>query len=98
MQTLTAIIRVKPGHEDTVARALAEVGDYAQANEPDTLAFHVTRDLADPCVFTTFERFTDAAAMEQHNNGAGSQGFFAATEGMLDGDVTVVIGREIFAL
>jgi hypothetical protein len=29
-----------------------------------------------------------------HNAGAGSKGFFAATEGLLDG-VDVVIGREI---
>jgi hypothetical protein len=33
--------------------------------------------------------------MDHHNNGAGSKGFFVATENCLEGDVTVVIGKEI---
>ena len=74
------------------------VGRYARAHEPDTLGFHVAQDAADPRVFTTYERFTDRSAMNRHNEGAGSKGFFAATEGLLDGDVTVVTGEEIFSL
>lgn len=98
MQTLTAIIRAKPGHETDVRRALEETGRYAAANEPGTLGFFVAQDAQDACVFTTYERFTDAAAMDMHNNGPGSKGFFAATEGMLDGEVTVVIAQEFFSL
>ena len=98
MQTLTAIIRAKEGAEAAVLEALQVVGAFAKEHEPDTIGFHVTQDLADPCLFTTFERFTDAAAMETHNNGSGSKGFFTATEGLLEGEVTVVIAQEKFAL
>lgn len=34
--------------------------------------------------------------MDRHNNGAGSQGFFAAAGDLLDGDVTVVTAKEIW--
>jgi quinol monooxygenase YgiN len=98
MHTLTAIIRARKGHEDTVRAALLKVGDYARANEPGTLGFHVAQDPSDPCRFTTYERFTDSDAMETHNNGAGSKGFFAEAGDLLDGDVTIVIAEEIFVL
>ena len=41
MQTLTAILRAKPGHEGTVKDALLKVGAYVRAHEPDTLGFFV---------------------------------------------------------
>lgn len=94
MITLTAIIRCKSGGADRVRAALAAVGDFAAANEPGTLSFCVTEGEAGG-VFVTHERFLDRAAMEAHNEGAGSKGFFAATDGLLDG-VDVVIGRETF--
>jgi quinol monooxygenase YgiN len=93
MITLTAIIRCKPGTEAGVRAALLDVGNFASANEPGTLSFFVTEGEV-ACVFVTHERFTDRAAMEAHNTGAGSKGFFAATEGLLEG-VEVVVGREI---
>ncbi|MEW9918758.1 putative quinol monooxygenase [Marimonas sp. MJW-29] len=96
METLTAIIRAKPGHEDTVAAELAKVGAFAAEHEPDTIGFFVAQDPDDPCRFTTYERFTDAAARDRHNNGAGSQGFFAAAGHLLDGEVTIVTAREIW--
>ncbi len=96
MQTLTAIIRAKPGHEAKVRDALVKVGEFVRANEPDTVDFFVAQDPADPCVFTTYERFTDKAAMDRHNNGAGSKGFFAEAGDSLDGAVTVVTALEVF--
>ena len=93
MITLTAIIRCRPGTEDRVRAALAAVGDFAAANEPGTISFYVTQG-EDACVFVTHERFADRTAMEAHNAGAGSKGFFGATDGLLDG-VEVVIGHEI---
>ncbi len=96
MQTLTAIIRAKPGHEEKVRLALLKVGDFVRANEPETIDFFVAQDPADPCVFTTYERFTDKAAMDRHNNGAGSKGFFAEAGDSIDGAVTVVTAHEIF--
>ena len=95
MITLTAIIRARRGAEAKVYSSLLEVAAYVQKHEPETIGFYVSQDLNEPSSFTTFERFTDQAAMDHHNNGAGSKGFFAATENCLDGDVTVVIGKEI---
>ena len=96
MQTLTAILRATPGHEDEVKAALLKVGDYARAHEPDTLGFFVAQDPDDPCVFTTYERFTDRAAMDRHNEGPGSKGFFAEAGHLLDGPATIVTAQEIF--
>jgi quinol monooxygenase YgiN len=96
MFTLTAILRAQKGHEDTVKAELLEVGDYVRVHEPDTASFFVTQSADDPCVFVTHERFADHAAMDRHNNGAGSQGFFAAAGHLLDGPATVVTGPEAF--
>ena len=96
MHTLTAIIRAKKGSEDTVRAELLKVGVFARDHEPGTIGFHVAQDPDDPCLFTTYERFEDRAAMDRHNSGAGSKGFFAAAGGLLDGDVTVVTAAEIW--
>ena len=96
MHSLTAIIRAQKGSEATVQAELLKVGAYAKAHEPDPIGFFVAQDLDDPCVFTTYERFADKAAMDRHNNGAGSQGFFTAAGDFLDGDVTVVMAQEVW--
>ena len=96
MHTLTAIIRAQKGQEDTVRVELLKVGVFARDHEPDTIGFHVAQDPDDTCVFITFARFTDKAAMDRHNSGAGSQGFFAAAGVLLDGDVTLVTAKEIW--
>jgi Antibiotic biosynthesis monooxygenase len=67
MLTITAIIRAKKGHEATMRRALLHVADHVRINEPSTVGFFVSQDGADPCVFTTYERFADQAAMDRHN-------------------------------
>ena len=96
MFTLTAILRAQKGQEETVKAELLKVGDHVRAHEPDTASFFVTQSADDPCVFVTHERFSDRAAMDRHNNGAGSQGFFAAAGHLLDGPATVVTGPEQF--
>jgi quinol monooxygenase YgiN len=97
MYTLTAVLRAKSGHEHIVKAALLKVGDYVRTHEPDTASFYVTQAADDPCVFVTYERFTDRAAMDRHNDGAGSKGFFDAAGHLLDGPATVVTGPEVFA-
>ncbi|MEX2518123.1 MAG: putative quinol monooxygenase [Paracoccaceae bacterium] len=97
MQTLTAIIRVRAGHEDEVRAALIKVGEYVRANEPETLGYTVAQDPDDPLLFTTFEQFTDEAAMDRHNNGPGSTAFFAVAGPLLDGPATVVTAKQIFS-
>jgi quinol monooxygenase YgiN len=95
--TITAVIRVKKGHEDTMRRALLEVAENVRANEPDTIGFFVSQDQANPGVFTTYERFRDQTAMDAHNNSEVVARFFGIAKPILDGDVVLVTGTEISA-
>jgi quinol monooxygenase YgiN len=97
MLTITAIIRARAGHEETMQRALLEVAAHVQANEPETVGFYVARDAADPCVFTTYERFADQAAMDRHNGSAATAAFFAIAKPLLDGAVTLLTCTELSA-
>ncbi|MFZ5780372.1 MAG: putative quinol monooxygenase [Pseudomonadota bacterium] len=99
MLTITAIIRARKGDAEAMRDALLEVAAHVQANEPDTVGFFVSQDVADPCVFTTYERFSDQAAMDRHNGSAAVAKFFATAKPLLDGDgaVTLVTSRELSA-
>ena len=57
--------RARPGEEDAVAAALAEIVPIARA-EPGMVGYQVHRDPEDPQVFTIYERYRDAAAYEAH--------------------------------
>ncbi|WP_102223703.1 putative quinol monooxygenase [Acidimangrovimonas sediminis] len=97
MLTITAVIRAKPGAEQTMRDALLEVADHVRVNEPDTIGFHVSQDLADPCTFTTYERFADEAAMNLHNSSDVVARFFKIAQPILDGEVVLVTSFEISA-
>ncbi len=96
--TLVAIIRAMPGAEDEVGAALARVAGWVAANEPRTLAYHVSRGSDDPTLFTTFERFADRAAMEAHNTSAAVAEFVAAVGDKLSAPVELHAGAEQSAL
>jgi quinol monooxygenase YgiN len=68
MITITAVIRVRKGYEQTTSKALLEVADNVRKNETGTVGFFVSQDNEDPCVYTTYERFLDSSAMDTHNN------------------------------
>ena len=57
MLTITAIIRVKKGHETAMIEALLEVVKGVRANEATTVGYYISQDATDPCVFTTYERY-----------------------------------------
>ena len=97
MVNLTAVIRCKAEHTETVLKALIAVGDYARLNEPGTLGYRVVQSADDPDLLITQEAFRDLEAMDAHNNGAGSKAFFAAAEGCLE-QVDIYKGHEVFAL
>jgi quinol monooxygenase YgiN len=97
MLTITAVIRAKEAHEDTMQRALLQVAENVRINEPNTISFFVSQDRANPCVFTTYERFADQAAMDAHNNSEAVARFFAIAKPILDGDVVLVTGTEVSA-
>jgi len=95
MLTITAIIRTKRGQEATMRQALLDVAENVRANEPTTIGFYVSQDLQNPCVFTTYERFVDQAAMDRHNTSETVARFFDIAKPILDGDVTLVTAKEI---
>jgi quinol monooxygenase YgiN len=97
MLTITAVIRAKNGHDRALREALLEVAENVRANEPETIGFFVSQDVEDPCVFTTYERFANRAAMDRHNNSAVVARFFGIAKPILDGDVTLVTGSELSA-
>ena len=97
MLTITAVIRAKQGSEDTMRQGLLDVAENVQKNEPDTIDFYISQDPNDPCVFTTYERFTDQAAMDLHNNSEAVARFFGIAKPILDGDVVLVTCNEISA-
>lgn len=97
MMTITAIIRAKKGHEATMRQALFAVAEHVRAVEPDTIGFFIAQDASDPCVFTTYERFTDRQAMDRHNGSAAVARFFDIAKPILDGDVTLISAQEISA-
>lgn len=97
MLTITAIIRVKSGQQEAMRQALLAVAENVRENEPDTQGFFICRDTGDPCVFTTYERFTDQAAMDRHNGSDTVARFFEVAGPLLDGEVTLLTCDEIFA-
>jgi quinol monooxygenase YgiN len=97
MLAITAVIRVKKGHEDTMRRALLEVAENVRLSEPDTIGFFISQEQDNPSVFTTYERFRDQAAMDVHNNSAVVARFFGVAKPILDGDVILVTSTEISA-
>ncbi len=94
--SLTAIIRAKPGQAEAMRKALLDVIAYVKENEPDTLAYHLTRSTKDSNVFVTFERFTDRAAMERHNKSPAVMRFFEIAKPIL-ANAEVHTGDEIAA-
>jgi quinol monooxygenase YgiN len=97
MLTITAIIRVKPGQHQAMRDALLAVASSVRAHEPETIDFFISQDAADPCVFTTYERFSDQAAMDRHNQSDTVAHFFAIAKPMIVGDVSLVTAQEVFA-
>lgn len=89
MLFITAVLRAKPGEEAKLLAALLDVAVHVRADEPGTLGFHVSSDLEDPTVFTTYERFANRAAMDTHNGSDAVARFFHAARPTLDGPVTL---------
>jgi quinol monooxygenase YgiN len=97
MITITAVIRAKAGQEVTMCDALLAVAAHVAASEPETIGFFISQSAQDPCLFTTYERFADTAAMDRHNGSAAVASFFATAKPILDGEVTLVTATELSA-
>lgn len=97
MPTISCVLRVRKGEEAVMKAALLEVAAHVQDNEPETLDFFLSQDPADPCVFTTYERFVDAAAMDRHNGSETVARFFSIAKPILEGEVVLVTAEEFSA-
>ncbi len=97
MHTISAIIRVKAGQEATLRDALMAVASHVNRNEPETIGFFISQSEDDPCLFTTYERFADRAAMDRHNGSSAVGRFFAIANPILDGPVMLVTALEASA-
>ncbi len=97
MLTITAIIRTRAGHADEMRQALLDVAAHVRANEPETVGFYIAEDAGQPGIFTTYERFTDQAAMDRHNGSDAVAKFFAIAQPLLDGEVTLLTCNEVSA-
>lgn len=97
MITITAIIRARPGAQDTIRKALLSVAEGVRDTEPETLGYFVTQSQDDSCLFTTYERFADRAAMERHNRSPLVARFVRDAGPCLDGDVVLHVGDELSA-
>ena len=95
MFTITAIIRARPNEHSFVHEALLSVVEAVRETEPLTVGYFVAQSTDDPCLFTTFERFADRAAMERHNASPALVRFLQRTKLHLDGDVVIHVGEEI---
>lgn len=95
MLCITAVIRVKAGYDRVMSDALLEVAAHVKENEPETVGFYISQDNQDPCLFTTYERFTSQQAMDVHNNSAVVARFFGIAKPILAGDVTLVTANEV---
>jgi len=89
MMTITAIIRAKAGHADTVKRALLAVIERVRRDEPGTISYYIGQSAEDPNLFTTFERFRDQAAMERHNK-SGAVAMFVEVAGPVLADKVII--------
>jgi quinol monooxygenase YgiN len=95
--TITAILRARRGAEATLLGALLDVAAHVAKNEPDTVDFFIAQGRDDQTIFTTYERFTDEAAMDRHNNSDAVAAFFKIAGPVLDAEVILHICREASA-
>lgn len=92
----TSILRVRPGYDRAIREALLDLAESVRDEEAGTLEFRIVQDRNEPTVFTLIGRFSDAAALDAHNNSDVMNRFLWAAKPMLDGPVTLSIGAEIF--
>ncbi len=86
MYAIFCAITVKPEHvrafsETTIREARGTVSD-----EPGVFQFHILTDAASPNHFYYFEIFRNEAAAEAHWQTKNFKAWWAAVEGMLDGE------------
>jgi quinol monooxygenase YgiN len=95
MISITAILRVRPGHETTLRDALTEMLESVRREEPGTVGYFISQSIDQPQVFTTYERFVDVAAMERHNSSAAVAKVLRIAEPILADKVVLHSSNEV---
>lgn len=95
MITITALVRAKKGEAETMKNGLLMVAENVAKNEPDTIGFFISQSEEEPELFATYERFTDKAAMDRHNNSETVAAFFEIAKPILAEPATVLSMTEI---
>ena len=98
MHALTAIIRAQKGSEALVYAELLKVGAYAREHEPDTIGFFVAQDPRRPLrlyhLRTVHRQNRDGEAQQR---GRFTRFFCCCVNNFLDGEVIVVIAKEVWS-
>ena len=94
MISITAVLRVKPGHEATMRDALLEMMESVKLEE-GTIGYFISQSIEDPQVFTTYERFSDRAAMDRHNNSAAVAKVMRIAEPILADKIVLYSSNEL---
>jgi quinol monooxygenase YgiN len=97
MISITAILRVKPGHEATMRDALLDLVESVRREEPGTVGYFVSQSIDEPQVFTTYERFVDRAAMELHNASAAVAKVISIAKPILADKIVLYTSDELAA-
>lgn len=97
MYGLSAILKSRRGKEQILEKALVDIVEHVKNYEPGTIEYYVGRDLSDPTVFTTYERYISREAMDAHNKSAECAAFYETINPILDGDVILVEAKELVA-
>lgn len=95
MISISAILRVKPGHETTMRDALLEMMESVKRDEPGTVGYFISQSIDEPQVFTTYERFIDRAAMERHNNSAAVAKVIKIADSILADKIVLYSSNEL---
>jgi quinol monooxygenase YgiN len=95
MISISAILRVKPGHEATMRDALLEMMESVKRDEPGTIGYFISQSMDEPQVFTTYERFVDRAAMERHNNSSAVVKVISIAEPILADKIMLYSSNEL---
>lgn len=94
MISITAVLRVKPGHEATMRDALVEMMESVKREE-GTIEYFISQSIDEPQVFTTYERFSDRAAMDRHNNSAAVAKVMGIAEPILADKILLYSSNEL---
>ena len=94
MISITAVLRVKPGHEATMRDALLEMMESVKREE-GTIEYFISQSIDEPQVFTTYERFSDRAAMDRHNNSAAVAKVMGIAEPILADKILLYSSNEL---